>query len=214
MAFLAFEGMDGVGKTTLIQLFENILQKRKFPYISTREPGGTRLGEELRSLLLSSDSKEDRLTAKAELLLYQAARAQHVESKIQPALKKNNWVLCDRFTASSLAFQAGGGKINSKDVERLNKFATEGTEPDLWVLLDLSPDEAVKRIEKRLQKSNLDLKKDHFESQGKGFFKSVRDTYLKLAKKSPNKWMILDANEDPKRMIQQLEERLKKKGYL
>ena len=213
MAFLVFEGMDGVGKSTLMRLFEDVLKKKGLYYISTREPGGTLLGESIRPLLLS-DQNEDPPTTKAELLLYQAARAQHVEKKIEPALREKKWVLCDRFTASSLAFQGGGRKINSKQVKQLNKFATGGLEPDLWILLNLSSKEAIQRIERRLKKSHLELKKDRFESERQDFFEKVRDTYLKLAKKSPKKWLILDANKKSQEMLKELEERLKKDGIL
>lgn len=184
MAFLVFEGLDGAGKSTLMNELVGHLKARSIEVVLTREPGGTSLGEEIRGLLLRRDGEAP--TPKAELLLYEAGRAQHVELVIRPALKRKAWVICDRFTASSVAFQSGGRGISSELINELNKIATDDLQPDLWVLLDLSVQEA----ERRMQGREL----DRFEVEAKDFHERVRQSYLQQAKQSPPNWLVLDAS--------------------
>lgn len=204
MAFIAFEGLDGAGKSTLMQALQNQLTDSGIEVLMTREPGGTDLGEKLRQILLSTKSEAP--TALCELLLYQAIRAQHVEKKIRPALNNKSWVLCDRFTASSIAFQAGGRGVDHKIIENLNDLSTGQLKPDLWVLLDLS----VETAQKRMQGREL----DRFEKEDASFHQSVRKSYLAQAKSDPGTWLVLNADHSPEALSQQLFAKLKSQGLL
>ncbi len=183
MRFIAFEGLDGSGKTTLIQGIAKALKHNEVPFCITREPGGTKLGEELRHFLLKTDGEIP--TPRTELLLYEAIRSQHVDTLIRPQLKKGQWVLCDRFIASSLAFQAAGRSLNEKDVSWLNMFATHNLTPDLTVLLRLDPKESKKRRQ--------DRKEDRFEKEDFSFHQKILESYEKQAKENKDSWFVINA---------------------
>ena len=201
MAFLVFEGLDGSGKSTLIKELAFWLSSKNIEYLITKEPGGTPLGYELRSILTRHKSKDSDIpTPKAELLLYEAIRSQHVEHKIKPFLNKKGWVLCDRFTYSSVAFQAGGRQLNIKDVQWLNFFATNGLSPDLIVFLDLPVEEAQRRCHIRSQKDGIAL--DRFELENIEFHQNVRQAYLDQINEEPNKWLVLNSIQDVSQLKQ------------
>lgn len=204
MAFIVFEGLDGTGKSTLIKGLQKELSAHKIDHIVSREPGGTALGEEIRQILLRNQGEIPR--PRTELLLYEAGRAQHVDYVIAPALQKKQWVLCDRYDASSIAFQCGGRGLNFDEVEWLNRFATGGLKPDLYVLLDLTVEESVKRREHR--------EADRFEQEANEFHQRVRDSYLQIAKKDGGRWLILNASQSPAELVQSLIEELKKRQWL
>jgi len=185
MHFLAFEGLDGSGKSTLMNGLKAELTSRSIDYLQTREPGGTPLGDDIRALLLRDDADVPR--ARTEALLYQAGRAQHVETLIRPALAAGRWVLSDRFAASSVAFQAGGRAISRAQIEWLNTFSTDGLEPDLYVLLDLTVAESARRLQGRAGEG------DRIEREAAEFHQRVRDAYLELARATPERWLVLDA---------------------
>lgn len=206
MAFIVFEGLDGSGKSSLMGKLQDELLKRKISFIKTREPGGTSLGDEIRQLILRTEGQAP--TPRTELLLYEASRAQHVDCVILPALKLNQWVLCDRYTASSLAFQAGGREISEDWVNRLNDFATNQVYPDLTVLLDLSVDESRKR---RFQRSQ---NQDRMESEADTFHQKVRSAFLNLANKNPDQWLILDASKSIENLTIELLQALEEKKWL
>lgn len=206
MAFLAFEGLDGSGKSTLIKNLELHLQKAGISFIKTREPGGTDLGEELRQIILKDQTPAP--CAKAELLLYEAIRAQHVECKIKPNLDKGSWVICDRFTASSIAFQAGGRKIAQNEIEWLNNFATSGLNPDLTILLDITYEDS----QKRMLNNNRDTK-DRIEKESESFHKRVRESYVVQAGNNDN-WLVLDACKTEEELTGELVSHLQAKGFL
>lgn len=210
MYFIAFEGLDGSGKSSLIQQLEGLLRSKNKNFITTREPGGTPLGDRIRDLLLEKTTNAP--GARAELLLYQASRAQHVEQLIRPQLKKNNWVLTDRFSASSLAFQGTARGLDWKTVEQLNQFATDGLEPHLNVLLDLSVQESESRRKKRQLESGSEP--DRIESEQRDFHQRVRDGFLKAAQLSPHKWLILDASQSPQKLFEILKKNLIQKGWV
>lgn len=202
--FIVFEGLDGAGKSTLIQLFKTELEKHQQTVTLTREPGGTEMGEELRQILLRKDKEAP--TPHTELLLYEAIRAQHVERLIRPKLEQGHWVLCDRFTASSVAFQAGGRQIAEAEVQWLNAFATGNLTPDITVLLDLTYDEALSRQSHRFQSKGE--KADRMESEERDFHERVRASFLKQAQASSS-WVVLSAMQSPDKLLTLLIQKLK-----
>ena len=200
MPFIVFEGLDGSGKSSLMSALETELNSKNLPVMRTREPGGTLLGDEIRELILrKSDSAP---TARTELLLYEASRAQHVDKVIKPALEKNYWVLCDRFAASSVAFQAGGREISEAWVERLNEFATDNLTPELTVLLDLSVTESRRRRNHRAASGGVS--EDRIESEADTFHQRVRQSFLDQAARDPKHWLVLDAADTPAVLLEKL----------
>lgn len=200
MPLIVFEGLDGSGKSSLMAAFEGELTSKKLSVVRTREPGGTRLGDQIRDIILRTEGPSP--TARTELLLYEASRSQHVDEVIRPHLQKNYWVLCDRFTASSLAFQAGGRSISEEWVERLNDFATDGVQADLTVLLDLSVEESRRRRSQRMNAGGG--KEDRIESEADSFHERVRQSFLQQAARDPRRWLVLDAAKTPAQLLQML----------
>ncbi len=180
--FVTFEGIEGCGKTTQAKLLCEALVDRGYSVVFTREPGGTPAAEELRSFLLKP--REERFPPFAELSVYEAARAFHVENLIKPSLKEGAVVICDRFIDSTLAYQGYGRGIDLSLVERLNREATGGLKPDLTVLIDLPVEEAFKRISER--------RKDRMESESLKFHQSVREGFLEIARREPERFLIVD----------------------
>ncbi len=178
--------------------------------VRTREPGGTPIGDEIRELILRTTGSAP--NPRTELLLYEASRAQHVDQVIMPALKTGVWVLCDRFSASSIAFQAGGRKISEEWVHNLNQFATDGLEADLTVLLDLSVEESRRR--RNYRESAGGGKADRIESEADHFHERVRQSFLSQAARHPEKWLVLNAAESPEALLQQLLSHLKERQWL
>ncbi|HZK17986.1 MAG TPA: dTMP kinase [Clostridia bacterium] len=170
--FIVFEGMDGSGKTTQISRVAESLQNCGYKIVSTREPGGTRIGEKIREILLDPGNLE--LDERAEALLYAAARAQHVREIIRPALEAGKTVLCDRFCASTLAYQGYGRGIDLDFLQEVNQLATGGLTPDLTLLFDISPAEGLSRVHKFRDG-------DRLEQEHGGFYRKVRQGYLELA---------------------------------
>jgi len=205
MAFVVFEGLDASGKSTLIKSVEEVLRQRNISFTTTREPGGSPLADKIRELILYPGDEIP--CAKAELLLYQASRAQHVDKVIKPAIDKKEWVLCDRFTASSIAFQAGGRGIEVNEVKKLNEFSIDGNEPHLYILLDLEVSESAKRIAGREEKNRLDVEKTEFHEK-------VRQSYLSQAKEDPKNWLILDASKPTKNMLLEVISCFEERNYL
>lgn len=210
MFFLAFEGLDGSGKSSLMNRLKSHLTELQISFIQTREPGGTAVGDQLREIILKKT--EEAPQPRTELLLYEASRAQHVELVIKPALEQKKWVLCDRFTASSVAFQAGGRQISEDQVEWLNNFATGSVRPDLNVLLDLSVEESEKRRQFRRQEGGDS--EDRIESEVSSFHQRVRAGFLKQAVAQPQQWLVLDASASPEDLFNLLIEELKRRKWL
>ena len=184
--FITFEGTEGVGKTTQIQLLNNYLKSRNIECIITREPGGTIFGERVREILLNNDGPD--IDPMAELLLIFSARAQHLTEIIYPALKNNIWVLCDRFTDASYAYQGGGRGVPYAKISSLESTVQDGFEPDLTILLSGNIETGMQRVTNRGEK-------DRFESEEIEFFERIRHNYLKLAQANPKRFAIVDADQ-------------------
>ena len=188
---------------------EQELQGRGLSYIQTREPGGTPLGDEIRQMILRKEGPAP--VPRTELLLYEASRAQHVEQVIRPALQQNKWVLCDRFTASSVAFQGGGREISEADVVMLNHFATGNLQADLTILLDLSVEESRGRRSQR--NSHTGDGEDRIESEADTFHEKVRQSFLAQARSQKN-WLVLDARLTKAELFTQLLKELQERKFL
>lgn len=185
--FIVLEGPDASGKSTQLRLLSEALSARGIPLVATREPGGTPLGEKLRELVLAPGFSIRPLT---ELLLIVAARHEHVEKVIRPALSDGKWVLSSRYTLSSLAYQGWGRGLDRDLIRRLNELATGGLEPDHLFLLDLPPAVAYGRTRER----------DRFEGEGLEFFTQVRVGYLELIRSVPRSHVI-DGTLPPERVL-------------
>lgn len=178
------EGVEGVGKSSVLPVVKEFLTDRGVEVLHTREPGGTALGEQLRDVLLNTDQE---IVPKAELLLMFAARAQHAEKVILPALRSGIWVLCDRFTDASFAYQGGGRTLGEDRISVIEKWVLGDLNADLTLLLDASRETSVERTKKRRAL-------DRIETEGDEFFERVRLAYLERAHKHPNRIKIIDAN--------------------
>ncbi|MBO9668721.1 MAG: dTMP kinase [Bdellovibrio sp.] len=210
MSFLVFEGLDGSGKSSLMVALEKELVNRAISFYRTREPGGTPLGDEIRNMILRKEGPAP--TSRTELLLYEASRAQHVDQVIRPKLEQGLWVLCDRFAASSVAFQGGGRDISENEVVMLNDFATGGLKADLTILLDLPVEESRKRRQGRGAQTGES--EDRIESEADSFHEKVRQSFLKQAQQEPKSWLVLDAKETPETLFKQLLAALSERGIL
>ena len=211
MPFIVFEGLDGSGKSTLIKGLADHLTQKGIPVTRTREPGGTPIGEKVRRILLDNSRAEDVPSPWTELLLYEACRRQNVEQIIRPALKEGHWVLCDRYWASTSAFQAGGRGLDEKKVTQLNQWAIDGLNPDLWVYLDLSLKEAQRRWEDRTSFSPL----DRFELEEISFHQRVLDFYKKITQDSTyGPWLTLQASQSREELIEALMKDLVKREWI
>jgi dTMP kinase len=196
-AFIAFEGINGCGKTTLHRKVSEYLQSRSVKHVDTREPGGTALGKEIRKLLLEwpGEKKSER----SELLLFAADRAEHVDKLIKPSLAAGSWVLCDRYIYSTITFQGHGRGIKRSWLDQAIALATQGLEPDLVVLLDLDPAVALSRISKR-----SDNGRDSFEDEHIDFHSRIRNGFLECAERSSTAFLVLDACESPDTLAQKV----------
>ena len=185
--FITIEGGEGVGKTTNIAFIEQWLRERKINFIATREPGGTPVAEKIRAILL--DHHEESVDPVAELLLIFAARAQHLNTVIRPALEKGVWVLCDRFTDATYAYQGGGRGLGMEKVAVLEELVQQSLRPDMTLILDVDP---VIGMERANNRGEL----DRFESEQMTFFETVRATYRALASSHPERYAVIDASRD------------------
>ncbi|MCS7280555.1 MAG: dTMP kinase [Desulfobacterota bacterium] len=201
--FVTFEGIEGSGKTTQVRYLESYLRKRGFKVVKTREPGGTDLGEKVRSILLNGRLK---ISPYAELFLVIAQRIQHIEEVILPSLNQGKMVLCDRFTDATLAYQGYGRGIDLNLINYLNTIATRNLKPHLTFLLDCNVDSSLRR--KRTQ--------NRFENEKKEFHEKVRNGYLEIARSEPERFVVLDGAKDKHILKEEIrcliDERLKKYG--
>lgn len=193
--FITLEGCEGVGKTSNMEFIKSILIERGIDFIETREPGGTPLGETLRAMLLGEDYKG--MSDDTELMLMFAARAEHVAQIIKPALEKGQWVLCDRFTDATYAYQGGGRQLDVSRIAGLENWVLGDLRPDLTLLLDAPISVGRERAGKRSAP-------DRFEQELDGFFNRVREAYLTRAKAEPDRMKVVDAAGDLASVQQQI----------
>jgi len=199
--FITFEGVEGSGKTTQILRLKRYLTRKGIPCKVTREPGGCPIGEKVRKILLTPDHHD--MTPMSELLLYEAARAQHVKEVIMPLLKKGVVVLCDRFSDASIAYQGYGRKLDLRLVDSLNHFASQGIKPNITFLLDCPSDVGLKRALRRNRVLKQE-KEGRFEREKIQFHHRVRRGYLSIAKKEPDRMKVIDTRQGEEKVFQKI----------
>lgn len=202
--FITFEGIEGCGKTTQIRHLAAYLEGKRLPFLLTREPGGTAIGDRIRQILLSSENS--RMEPVTEFFLYVAARAQHIAQVVLPALKDGKTVLCDRFTDATVAYQGYGRGLNRQWVEEIHDRFLNGLKPYRTFLLDLPVEEGLRRAWKRME--NQAAKEDRFEKEDLAFHRRVREGYLLLARQEPNRIVVLDGMKDEQSLHREILTRL------
>ena len=196
--FITFEGADGCGKTTQIELLDKYLREKGRETLLTREPGAKGLGIKLREILLNYDGE---VSPQCESFLFLADRAQHVDCIIKPAIKEGKIVLCDRHTDSTLAYQGYGRGLDINEINMLNNIATGGLKPDLTIVLDVDIETSMQRVGKT---------KDRMESAGIEFFKRVRQGFLEISKKEPNRVKVINSSDTIENIHKQVVELVEK----
>lgn len=189
--FITFEGIEGCGKTTQMKVLAERLAEKGYPVVVTREPGGCPIALKIRDILL--DAANSRMVPLAELLLYAAARAQHVSEIIKPALDAGKIVLCDRFTDATIAYQGYGRQLDLALIGKLNVLATENVRPQLTVLIDCEVETGLKRANARIEAST-GAREERFELESIQFHRRVREGYLGLAAAEPDRFIVIDGN--------------------
>ena len=203
--FITFEGCDGCGKSTQLKMLSDYLTKENVAHIFTREPGGGKISEAIREILLSGKNAE--MTDECEALLYAAARVQHLSDRVEPALAKGELVICDRYVDSSLAYQAYARGLGTEFIGGINSFALEHYLPDVTIFIDLTPEAAFKR------KHGAD-ENDRLEQAGMAFHKRVYEGYKKLASENPDRFVCVDGNMTPQEIFEEIVSVLKARGCL
>lgn len=203
--FVTFEGCDGCGKTTQTQLLRAYLEERGVEYVFTREPGGGKISEAIRELIL--DGKNAEMTDECEALLYAAARVQHLADTVKPALDQGKIVLCDRYYDSSFAYQAEGRGLGEKFVASINAYAIENFPPDVTIFIDLPPEEAFMR------KHGAD-KNDRMELAGTDFHERVYRGFLKQAKNNKSRFVVIDGRKSREEIFACVVAALKERGII
>lgn len=193
--FIVFEGIDGAGKSTQLNMLYQYLQQKGYNLLSTREPGGTQVGEEVRNILL--DPNHGDLQSRTEAFLYAAARAQLVYQVIEPTLKEGKIVICDRFVDSTIAYQGYGRNIPRDFLHQINYLATGGLQPDLVLVFDLPVEEGLSRVNKRSSG-------DRLEQETQSFYQRVRQGYLEISQQQPHNHTIMDASLPVDKLQQQV----------
>lgn len=200
--FITLEGIEGAGKSTMLNFISEQLQQAGNEVVVTREPGGTHVGEKLREILL--DNNNDQLSDDTELLIIFAARAQHLQQVIRPALDAGHYVVCDRFTDASYAYQGGGRGMSTERIKQLEHWVQQGLKPDLTILFDLDVATGLRRAGKRGEA-------DRFEQEHVDFFERIRQCYLDRASVEPDRYRVIDAASSVDNVKQQIQSVLKDK---
>ena len=203
--FITFEGCDGCGKSTQLRLLSEYLTKNGIPHIFTREPGGGKISEAIREILLSGKNME--MTDECEALLYAASRVQHLSDRVEPALAEGKLVICDRYVDSSLAYQAYARGLGMDFVSKINAYALKNYLPDVTVFIDLTPEAAF------LRKQGAD-ENDRLEQAGMAFHKRVYEGYKEVAAAEPERVCCVDGNQTPDKVFADVIHILKSKGCL
>lgn len=199
--FITIEGTDGSGKSTQIELLKKYLAEKNFEVVFVREPGGTKIGEKIREIILDVENKEMDYTTEA--LLYAASRAQLVNQIILPELEKGNIVLCDRFVDSSIVYQGIARNLGKKTIKKINEIATCGLEPDITLFLKISPEKAIERKKEQKELDRLEAEKEYF-------YNKVYKGYLEIAKQEPERIKIIDAFKSVEEVHNQIIEEIEK----
>lgn len=197
--FITFEGVEGCGKSTQVRLLTERLTALGHKILATREPGGCPIADKIRAILLDASNRD--MTSDTELLLYAAARAQHVSQVIRPALLSGKTVFCDRFTDATLAYQGYGRKLDDGLIKELNRIATTGLKPDITVLIDCPVEIGLKRAMARINKTK-GLREERFEQESLNFHESVRSGYLAIAAAEPERFIVIDGRNDIQSMTE------------
>lgn len=192
--FITFEGIEGSGKTTQIELLRKHLEQKGYQVVCTREPGGTKIGELIRGILLNTEVQA--ISPWTELLLYESCRAQLVNEIIKPAILDNKIVLCDRFTDSTIVYQAYGRGLNLEAIHSLNKWVIDGMLPNITFVIDCPPEIGLNRALSRISARKDNNKEDRFEKEDIEFHKRIQEGYIKLAKKAPDRIKIINGNRN------------------
>ena len=193
---ITFEGIDGSGKSTQIQMLEHEFNKLGVEYKTFREPGGTELSEKIREILLDNENIE--LISTSESLLFAAARAQLTAEKIKPAIEKGEFVICDRFTDSTIAYQGYGRGLDIKQLEEINYIATDGLTPDITFILDINPETAAVRMKAEAS--------DRMEEMGMDFFRRIRGGYRQIKDQNPNRCQVINGAQSPDNVFKEIKE--------
>ena len=203
--FITFEGCDGCGKSTQLRLLSEYLTNNNIPHIFTREPGGGKISEAIRDILLNGKNSE--MTDECEALLYAASRVQHLSDRVEPALREGKLVICDRYVDSSLAYQAHARGLGVDFVSKINAFALEKYLPDVTIFIDLTPEAAF------LRKKGADAD-DRLEQAGMAFHKRVYEGYKQIAENEPERVACIDGNQTPAEIFACVLQVLEEKGCL
>jgi dTMP kinase len=206
--FVTLEGIEGVGKTTQVARLSAVLNERGIPHVVTREPGGTALAERIREVVLTAG--EETLPAMAELLLMFAARSVHLSNLVEPNLCAGRWVICDRFTDATYAYQGGGRQLSADQIRQLEVMVQGTRRPDLTILLDAPVEAALARARSR----NAGAAEDRFESERNEFFERVRRVYLKRAAAEPERIALVDATRSAEAVAEQIRAILKARSWI
>ena len=200
--FITLEGGEGAGKTTQILHLAGFLTERGLKCILTREPGGTDLGKKIRALLLNPDNAG--MAPETELLLYMADRAEHIRTVIRPALAEGKTVLCDRFFDATLVYQGAARGLSPEWTAQLHALVFAGLTPDLTLLLDLPPEVGLARARRQLEKGARSARESRFEDETLAFHQRVRDGYLELARRQPERFRVIDAAREEGRVSEEI----------
>ena len=204
--FITLEGIEGCGKTTQINHLSTFFENRGQPCVVTREPGGTTIGKEIRSILLNPSNKD--MVPRAELLLYMADRAQHIAALVKPRLAENSVVLCDRYFDATVVYQGFARGLDTRFIYELHRLVLEDFKPDITILLDLSPRIGLARAWKQLDNGTRSGTESRFEEETLSFHEKVRAGYLELARLEPERFRTIDASGDENQVQKDIREAL------